>query len=179
MKKVGICAAAAVFFAAGVIFCGCAKHTINEEQRLIRIHIRANGDGAGDQAVKLKVRETLSDYLETELADVSDFETAYAMLAERLDVLRRKADATLAAEGYFYGARVRLCNEFFPTRGYENVVVESGYYDALIVELGEGKGDNWWCVIYPPLCYLKAEGEGKIEYRSYIAEIIKKYFGKQ
>ena len=55
------------------------------------------------------------------------------------------------------------------------MVVESGYYDALIVELGDGAGDNWWCVVYPPLCYVAAGGEGSVEYRSLIAELWKKF----
>ena len=177
MRKYKISAFVLIIFCFALIFCGCGGHTINEKQRLIRIHIRADSNESEAQTVKLKVRDKVSEYLENELSGVEDFETAYAMLGERLDRLTEIADGVLKANGFSYGSKARLNNEFFPTRSYENIVVESGYYDALIIELGSGKGDNWWCVIYPPLCYLEAKGSGKVEYKSYIAEIFKKYFG--
>ena len=68
----------------------------------------------------------------------------------------------------------KLNNEYFPTRAYDDLVLENGYYDALIIELGSGKGDNWWCVVYPPLCF--ADCTQKIEYKSKFLEIINKIF---
>lgn len=160
------------------IFCGCAANTSTEKYQLIRIHIRADSNEAAAQSVKLKVRDGITAYLTDELYGVTDFETAYRLLEARLDSVRAIADGILRQNGYGYGARVRLNNEYFPTRTYDGLVVESGYYDALIVELGSGKGDNWWCVIYPPLCYLTTqEGSGGFAYKSWIAELIKRYFG--
>jgi stage II sporulation protein R len=160
-----------------IIFCGCDVHN-NKAQALIRIHIRANSNSAVDQQVKLKVRDAVNDYLESMLGDVKTFDVAYEKLNAKLDVINKTAGDVLAQNGFKYGVRVRLNNEFFPTRAYGDVVVESGYYDALIIELGEGKGDNWWCVIYPPLCYVKASGEGSVRYKSLIKELWEKYFGK-
>lgn len=160
-----------------VIFCGCGGHTINEKYRLIRIHIRADSNDAAAQEVKLKVRDGISEYLEDKLKGVEDFETAYTLLGGMLGKITDIADEILAENGFSYRSRAKLNNEFFPTRSYEDIVVESGYYDALIVELGSGRGDNWWCVIYPPLCYLEAEGSGRLSYKSYIAELFDKYFG--
>jgi len=77
-----------------------------------------------------------------------------------------------------FGARVELRNEFFPTRSYEGIVIPGGYYDALIIELGSGAGDNWWCVIYPPLCFVgRRPGESGITYRSRIWELWQRWFG--
>ena len=72
----------------------------------------------------------------------------------------------------------KIDKEKFPTRSYENVTLEEGVYDALIIELGSGKGDNWWCIVYPPLCFVnKSDVDAQnIQYQSYLIEIIKKYF---
>lgn len=174
MKKRRIAAILLIIFCAAQIFCGCGGNTITEKYRLIRIHIRADSNEPEAQAVKLKVRDKVSAYLEKELEGVSDFETAYEKLGKSLGSIEEKANEVLKANGFSYVSKARLNNEFFPTRSYEDIVVESGYYDALIIELGSGKGDNWWCVIYPPLCYLEAKGSGKIRYKSYFAEL----FGK-
>lgn len=156
--------------------CGCAHTNPDEGYMLIRIHIRADSNSAADQGVKLKVRDAVTAYLEAEL-DVDDYASAYAGIEKRLDAVKALADGVLEREGFPYRARVRLNNELFPARSYGGLVVESGYYDALIIELGSGQGDNWWCVIYPPLCFLEAESAGGVVYRSKIAELWEKYFG--
>ena len=69
-----------------------------------------------------------------------------------------------------------MCEERFPTRVYEGVTLAAGVYDALILELGSGEGDNWWCVVYPPLCF--TGGSVNVVYRSKIAQIIRQFFGE-
>lgn len=178
MKKIHkiIAIITSIFLFMNIIFmCGCEHTKGDEGYKLIRIHIRANSNDKADQAVKLKVRDALNNIIEDKLTDAGTFDVAYKRLEKLLPSLKKEADGVLEKNGFGYGARVKLNNEFFPTRTYEGVVVESGYYDALIVELGEGTGDNWWCVVYPPLCYVAAEGEGKVEYRSLIAELWRKF----
>lgn len=153
---------------------GCVHTNPNEGYKLIRIHIRANSNSDKDQKVKLQVRDALNKVIEKNVDAFDTFEVAYKKLSASLGVLKRTADEVLAANGFAYKSSVELDNEYFPTRTYEGVVVESGYYDALIVRLGEGIGDNWWCVVYPPLCYVKAESES-VEYKSLIAELWKKF----
>ena len=159
-----------------IIFCGCDAHN-NQANALIRIHIRANSNSTADQSVKLLVRDAISDYLTDELKNVKTFSAAYDTLQSKLGQISKTAGGVLRQNGFNYGVKVRLNNEFFPTRAYGEVVVESGYYDALIVELGEGKGDNWWCVIYPPLCFVSAQSAGNLSYKSLIQELWEKYFG--
>lgn len=171
-KKVSIIL---IIMCLSLIFFGCSDNTINEEYQLIRIHIRANSNSQTDQEVKLKIRDKVTDYLEKELCDVSDFVSAYSGISSRLQNINLIADNVLAANGFSYRAKARLNDEFFPTRMYENIVVESGYYDALIIELGDALGDNWWCVIYPPLCYLESGTGGDFSYKSGIWEMFKKY----
>ena len=174
--------AVAIFFIFLLIFSACGTHTTTNVQTLaplLRLHIRANSNQKEDQAVKLLVRDKVSVYLEKELAFVSDFATAKTEIQKRLGKVAEICDAVLKNEGFSYKSSVTFCNEFFPVRSYEGLVVESGYYDAVIIALGTGAGDNWWCVIYPPLCYLEVKSNEKYTYKSKIAELIEQYFGKK
>lgn len=164
-------------FFSSIFMCGCVHTNTDEGYKLIRIHVRANSNSESDQAVKLKVRDALNDLIVDKVDEGDDFDTAYRKLDDMKDDLRRAGDDVLKENGFSYKCRVRLNNEYFPTRTYEGVVVESGYYDALIVELGEGKGDNWWCVVYPPLCYVSGGGEGSVRYKSLVWELWKKFIG--
>lgn len=144
------------------------------ERELLRLHIRADSNDSVDQSVKLKVRDDIVAYLTEQNKDVTTFEEAYKLISRQLNTLKRIADRRLKLEGMSYTASVKLTREYFPTRSYGDVVLESGYYDALIINLGSGKGDNWWCVVYPPLCYLDATDD--FVYKSKFKELIDKYF---
>ena len=102
--------------------------------------------------------------------------TATAAELELLPGIERVADKVLAKNGFNYTSHAEWRKEEFPTRVYDGVTLEAGVYDALIVELGTGKGDNWWCVVYPPLCFSGAAGSN-VQYRSRILEIIRNFFG--
>lgn len=169
-KKLFIVIAVLVFC---ISFCGCAKNT---DDGLLRLHIRANSNNAADQAVKLKVRDEVVRYLDKELGGIDDLEVAISELNKRTGRIKEIADSVLTQNGFYYGADAHVVNEYFPTRMYEELIVESGYYDALIITLGAGAGDNWWCVIYPPLCYLEVTESNKVKYKSKIKELIDKYF---
>lgn len=158
----------------GIICVACVDNNSISERELLRLHIRADGNDDVAQSVKLKVRDDVVDYLARECGEAETFEEAYKAISARLDVLKRIADRRLKLEGANYAAEVKLTREYFPTRSYGNKVFESGYYDALIINLGSGKGNNWWCVIYPPLCYLEADGD--FVYKSKIKELIEKFF---
>lgn len=139
----------------------------------LRMHIRANSNSVEDQAVKYLVRDAVVDYLMPVAAACTDKQTAQALLADCLDEIEEVANAVLAQNGFSYTAQAGLRQEEFPTRVYESYTLEAGVYDALILELGTGTGDNWWCVVYPPLCFTGAEGN--VEYRSKIWEIIQSF----
>ena len=165
-----------IIFCLTLIFSSCSLHTTSVDNTLIRIHIRANSNSACDQKVKLVVMSEVTAYLENELMDVDDYAVAYREIEKRLDKLSAISTAVLRENGFSYTARTVMNNEYFPTRAYGETVVESGYYDTLIISLGEGKGDNWWCVIYPPLCFVNTEKDTKIQYRSLIFEFFSSIF---
>ena len=166
----------AVIFILPILLCGCwdigndTGKKIDAQQPLLRLHIRANSNEPGDQAVKLEVRDAVCAYFTDELSGVLDFETAKKEVAKRIAWIQRICDGILRDNGFSYQSTANLCNEYFPTRVYGNLTVECGYYDAVVIALGNGTGDNWWCVVYPPLCYLEAESDSDFMYKSIIAE---------
>ena len=147
-----------------------------QRREYLRMHVRANSDSAADQAVKYEVKDAIVDYLMPLAASCESKEEAMAALKNAIPAIEAVADEVLAENGFSYTAHAEVRREEFPTRVYEDVTLEAGMYDALIVELGTGEGANWWCVLYPPMCFSgEATGEN-IVFRSRIAEIIRSFF---
>lgn len=170
MKKavIGLIVAAIVLIA----FCFGGEESFPAENYL-RMHIRANSDGAEDQAVKYLVRDAIVELLTPVAAECGSKEEALSAIESVLPQAVQTAEETLRNAGFFYGAKAELRREEFPTRVYEGTTLSAGVYDALVVELGAGEGDNWWCVVYPPLCFT---GTQNVVYKSKILEIVRKFF---
>ncbi len=141
----------------------------------LRIHIRANSNLAIDQDVKYKIKDELVSFLTPVISTCKTKKDFEEKLKQNLLNIERISNNILAQNSFDYKSSACLKNEYFPVRSYDNLTLENGYYDALIVNLGEAKGDNWWCVVYPPLCFVGAKTQPI--YKSRILEIIKKYFG--
>lgn len=124
------------------------KQTERISDSLIRLHVLAVDDSAEEQALKLRVRDAVLEYLTPCLAGAADKEEAKEVLALSLPELQSAAAA--AAEGR--NVTVTLTREKYPTRDYGPFSLPAGCYDSLRVILGEGKGHNWWCVVFPPIC---------------------------
>lgn len=139
----------------------------------LRIHVRANSNSAEDQQVKYEVKDEVVKFITPFVKECVDKERAIEVMNELLPEIEKVCDKALRERGYTYGARAQIRDEKFPTRVYGDLTLDEGVYDALIVELGTGTGDNWWCVIYPPLCFTSASAD--VEYRSIIADIINKF----
>lgn len=149
------------------------------DSEFIRIHIRANSNASNDQNVKYAVKDAIVEYLTPVVAGSKNRADVYSRIAAVLPALEREADKVLRRSGFEYGARAKMTAEEFPHRVYQETVLEGGVYDALVMELGGGAGDNWWCVVYPPLCFVDAKGTGAdgISYKSKIAELIRSFGG--
>ncbi|MCM1533937.1 MAG: stage II sporulation protein R [Corallococcus sp.] len=146
----------------------------------LRIHIRADSNDSADQEVKYKVKAAVTDYLTPYLVKATSKEKAMEIVSERLRGIEEVCNAVLSENGFDYRSNVKLCREQFPDRSYNGVTLPSGVYDALIVELGSAEGNNWWCVVYPPLCFVGGENNGtnSIVYKSKLLEIIEKWKSK-
>ncbi|MDY2841762.1 MAG: stage II sporulation protein R [Candidatus Borkfalkiaceae bacterium] len=143
----------------------------------LRIHIRADSNSDADQNVKYKVKDAVVEFLTPYLAACDTREKADETIKTLIPRIERVADGVLGENGFGYSSEALIRNEKFPTRVYGELTLDCGYYDALIINLGSGKGDNWWCVVYPPLCFT-GEGQNYV-YKSKIYEIIKRFYEKQ
>ena len=174
MKKAAVIVGLLALIAGIALAFGGNGRTEGAQDAYLRVHIRANSNAEEDQAVKYLVRDRVVAFLTPVVARCETKEEAVQAIGAQLSGAERVAEETLRREGFSYGVRARLRREEFPTRVYDGVTLQAGVYDALILELGTGEGDNWWCVVYPPLCF--TSGNGSVIYRSKIAEIIKKFF---
>lgn len=143
----------------------------------LRIHIRADSNESADQNVKYQVKTAVVDYLTPYLANATSKNKAISIVKSHLKDIEKVCDSVLKDNGFSYTSHVKLCQEQFPDRTYGDVTLASGVYDALIIELGSGSGNNWWCVIYPPLCFVGGESNGtnQIIYKSKLMEIIEQW----
>lgn len=144
-------------------------------EQVVRIHIRANSNSEEDQAVKLAVRDDITAYLTSKLEGCENKTDALRVLDGEKENLRYIAQKALERNGYDYKVRVELKPESFPERTYDDYTFPAGEYDALMIYLGEGTGDNWWCVAFPPLCFLPGDGEN-ITYASWVKELLDRIF---
>ena len=126
---------------------------------VIRLHVLANSDSEEDQALKLKVRDAVLAKSEELFANCQTREDAIEVTKQNLSVLEETARETLRAEGSDHSVRVELGEEVYPTRNYESFCFPAGNYLSLRIILGEGEGQNWWCVLYPPMCLSAASAK--------------------
>lgn len=121
---------------------------------VFRLHILANSDSEDDQALKLKVRDNILTYMKEISSGISSKEDALALMEDNLDAFEGIALQTIHEEGYNYDVKLSIGKFDFPTKTYGDISLPAGVYDALRIEIGEAKGHNWWCVMFPTLCFV-------------------------
>lgn len=127
--------------------------SLSLENRILRLHILAAGNDTASQEIKLHVRDAILAHLQTAIADVSTARDAEAVLSPLLPEIISVANRTLEEYGVSYSARAEITTEFFPIKQYGSLLLPPGEYRALRIVLGEGAGKNWWCMLYPSLCF--------------------------
>lgn len=147
--EIALMLAAALVLTSGAV----ALHTQSElADKVVRLHVLANSDSEEDQALKLKVRDAVLARTAEALEGTESREEACRRLTDILPVLEKTAKAVISANGYDYGVRAELAETAFPTKDYNGFSLPAGEYLALRVLIGEAAGQNWWCVVFPPLC---------------------------
>ena len=144
----------------------------------IRIRVIANSNSDYDQEIKLKVKERLEYDMYNILKHTTDLTEARELISDNLDKVESNIDKTLHKENYKLPFSVNFGLNYFPKRKFKGITYDEGYYESVVVTLGEGLGDNWWCVLFPPLCMLEAEETNTtdVEYTTLVKTIINKYF---
>jgi stage II sporulation protein R len=124
------------------------------KRNIIRFHVIANSDSEDDQALKLKIRDRILNEMGEQFENSSSIDESRRMIESNMDTLKYIAEDEIKKDGKDYMAQVYLGEDDFPTKSYGGITFPAGEYEALKVVIGEGKGKNWWCVMFPPLCFV-------------------------
>lgn len=146
-----------------------------------RLHIIANSDSRADQGVKLLVRDRILDWISQDTSAKSYGDNMEGYFASKAGDIEAVAEGVLQSQGFAYGAKALVGPAEYPWREWEGQAYPAGNYESLRVVLGQGNGQNWWCVLFPPLSLVdmeQAEAE-EVEYKSFFAELFQNLFGGQ
>ncbi len=128
------------------------QNSISDE--FIRLHVKANSNTEEDQLLKQQVKDEILTYFKTELETSQDKEQTKQFLQQNLDNIVTVCENKIQQLGYNYSVTAKISNKYFPTKIYGDISLPAGTYEALEVNIGEAYGSNWWCVMFPPLCYV-------------------------
>lgn len=137
----------------------CAQNYVsavstNLSDAVFRLHVLANSDSEEDQALKLKVRDSILNYMNNICSNCSTKAEAISLANTHKDEFQQIAENTIKANGYNYPVKININNFYFPTKNYGDITLPAGFYDAMRIEIGDAKGKNWWCVMFPSLCFI-------------------------
>ena len=150
-------------------------------EKVLRLHIIANSDSEADQLIKLKIRDEITEKYSDEFSSAKTKEDAQSAMSAKSAEIEKFVNGILAQNGFGYSCKVVIGEDEFPDKTYGKLFFPAGEYSAVKVILGNGEGKNWWCVLYPPLCFLNADSDdeskeyarengGHIQVRSRLAE---------
>lgn len=142
----------------------------------IRLRVLANSNSEYDQSIKRTVSEQIQIKMYELLKDTKGVEEARKIINRNMNDIEDEVKKTLDENNYKLGYKINYGLNYFPEKEYKGVSYEEGYYESLLITLGEGKGNNWWCVLFPPLCLVEAEESDEVEYKFFIQELFDKYF---
>ena len=126
----------------------------NIESSVFRLHVIANSDSKEDQDLKYIVRDNILTYINEISKNASTKEEVIEIARNNIDIIKQISQETVYENGYNYSVNIKIGNFAFPTKQYGDISLPAGYYDALRVEIGSASGQNWWCVMFPPLCFV-------------------------
>lgn len=138
-------------------------------ENAIRIRVIANSNSEEDQKLKKEIKNDLEFFLYDKLKDIDNIEVADKTIKKELPSVKK------LIEKYTDNYKVNYGLNYFPKKEYKGIEYNEGEYKSLVVTLGNGLGDNWWCVLFPPLCLLEAKDSTDVEYHSYVVDLINRY----
>ena len=162
-KKIELSVCIAILISIIFSIASFANTSESVRNKVLRLHVLANSDSAEDQELKLKVRDALLNAGCDIFNGSTDVNNARLKIEPYTDYLINVAEKVIIDNGFDYDVKIYLCNEYFTTRTYETVTLPAGEYLALKVIIGEGKGHNWWCVMFPPMCISAADEENEMK----------------
>ncbi len=160
----------AVFLSCGAIFFFQEKQEVNGDY--FRIHVTAHSNSAKDEQTKHMVKDAVVDFLIPPLSEAQTKEQAQKIVEDNMAKINEVVAETLKQNEVDYAATVEINQEKIPFRVYDGLVLDEGVYDCISIRLGDAKGDNWWCVVFPAVCFISSKNYDNLEYISKIWEII-------
>lgn len=144
----------------------------------IRVRVIAASNTIEDQSMKMKVKKYIEDYLATKLIDINDLEIARNIINNEIDNLNKEIKNIFNENNYKKNIIIHFGDNYFPEKEYKGTTYKSGIYESLVITIGDGQGDNWWCVLFPPLCLLEAEKSEieDVEYQFFVKKMLQKIF---
>lgn len=155
MKKVLFVFGFIILFLGFILFSARSyANTISNDlaNNFFRLHILANSDSKEDQELKLKVRDKIIEYMNSH--KFNSKQDAIYYVENNISELYKIAQDTIISNGYNYKVNIEIGNFYFPTKNYGNISLPAGFYDGIKIEIGKAKGQNWWCSLFPPLCFV-------------------------
>lgn len=155
-----------------------AEELVEIPDKAIRIRVIGNSNSEYDQEKKQEIRKEVQLYMQNLLKDANTTEEARTIINNNLNNLNKNIDTYLTQINYDKDYTINFGLNYFPEKEYKGIKYKEGLYESLLITLGEGKGNNWWCVLFPPICLLEAEETetNEVKYRSFVKELIEKYF---
>lgn len=142
---------------------------------LIRLRVIANSNSKYDQKIKTKVKKEIEQLLIKNI-DTSNIASARKSIKKEMSNLNESINNLFLKENYNKSFTINYGNNYFPKKKYMGNTYKAGYYESLVVTIGEGKGKNWWCILFPPFCLVEAKKSNKKEYKFFVKELLDKYF---
>ena len=142
-----------IFFIFFSIFSYAKTVSTDLENNIFRLHILANSNSIEDQSLKLKIRDNIINYLENLCINCSSKSEYISIIEKNIENLKAITRQAIIENGYNYSINIEIGNFYFPTKHYGNISYPSGFYDGLKIKIGEAEGQNWWCSLFPPLCF--------------------------
>ena len=169
MKKILIVIAA--FILLGISIKADADYNVIIPSASLRLRVIPNSNNPSDQMIKEQVKTSIQTEISNLLVDAKTVDESIDILENNIDIIDQKLAKFLNSHNLDY--EIKLGSNYFPRKVYKGVLYEEGYYDSLVIIIGDGEGDNWWCVLFPPLCLLEVkEDVTDVEYQLFITNII-------
>lgn len=154
------------------------KENIIIPKRAIRLRIIADSNSVYDQYIKNEVKKIMEEEIKDNLNDITEIETSRNIIKSNINKYREKIEKLFIKKNYNKEININFGLNYFPKKVYKGVTYEQGDYESLVITIGSGQGDNWWCVLFPPLCLLEAEENTEVEYKFKVLELLDKIFKK-
>lgn len=163
-----------------IVICGYVFMNVHAEnlmipEEAIRIRVLANSNSEYDQSIKKQVSVELQKNMYHLLKNTKGIHQAREVIQNHMGEIEASIGATLTRLDYDKGYEINYGMNYFPNKEFHGVTYKEGYYESILITLGSGEGDNWWCVLFPPICLLEAEESNQVEYKFFVQELLDQY----